>query len=355
MEDPITKENVFTIDIPKLALIRSVGSLDFDEAGKKLFRVQEILKEASDLDFQEILLKPDSNIVTSRTISLAEHMEWLRKFDVGAVTSPKDEHNNFITRVNGFYDDVYTQILMRILPFLREERRRKNPDQKQLDDEIKKVIQIRTDLEEELKNVRDETQHIRTTGKELGPAKGERATARLASHFDTEVVKYGKAAKNWFYTIIAGYTAVIILLIFLGVSVLSYSTQLSLLSANPTSSIASTTVTTLNSSMIWGAIVSKLVILAALWYGLSFVIKNYNVNSHLSAVNRHRAAVARTLEDFIAIEQQQQNPRLSEMLQNATDAMFKNAPIGYITKAEKESSNPVLQIINDLVGAKNAG
>ena len=107
--------------------------------------------------------------------------------------------------------------------------------------------------------------------------------------------------------------------------------------------------------VVWGAIISKLVIVAAFWYGLSFVIKNYNVNSHLASVNRHRATVARTLEDFIAVEQQQETPRLSEILQNATEAMFKNAPIGFISKAEKETGNPVLQIINEImgVGGKN--
>ena len=94
-------------------------------------------------------------------------------------------------------------------------------------------------------------------------------------------------------------------------------------------------------------------IIAALWYRLSFIVKNYNVNSHLAAVNRHRAAVARTLEDFIVAEQQQENPRLSEILQNATEAMFKHAPIGFVSKTEKESSAPVLQIVNDLIGIKN--
>lgn len=355
MENPITQDNVFDVDIPKLALDPRFGSLIFISSEKKLSKIQAALKEAHDLGFQELLPQPEISVINSRTNNLVTHLEWLRNFDIGAVSNAKDEHTNFNNRIDALYNDVHAHILMGILPFLREERRRENPDQKQFDNEIKKVIQLRTDLEDELKNVRNETQHIRATSKEVGTAKGERATARLASHFDNEVTKYFEDAKKWFYAIIVGYIAVIFLLVFLGVSVLSFSAQLSLLSATSTSLMSSTTVATLNSSMIWGAIVSKLVILTALWYGLSFIIKNYNVNSHLSAVNRHRAAVARTLEDFIAIEQQQQNPRLSEMLQNATDAMFKNAPIGYITKAEKESSNPVLQIINDLVGAKNTG
>lgn len=348
MDKEIIKENVFEVDVPKLALDSRFGSLVFENANKKLTKTQIWLKEVYDLGYEELLLDSDKNQVNNLTKKLIEHLEWLRKFDIGAVVNAKSEHDNFESRIDGFFNDVYSQVLMKYLPFLREERRRQNPDQQQLDEEVKKVVQIRSDLENELKGIREETQKIRTTNKEVGSAKGERAAVRLAAHFDKEVEKYQDGAKYWFWAVVVGYGLVVGVLIWLGIIAMSSIKQLTL--TIPTNDVS----VTLNPSVIWSAIVSKLVILAALWYGLSFVIKNYNVNSHLSAVNRHRAAVARTLEDFIAIEQQQEKPRLSEMLQNATDAMFKNAPIGYVSKTEKETSNPVLQIVNDLMGIRNS-
>lgn len=343
MDTEITAENVFEVDIPTLALDSRFGNLAFEGANKKLSKVQQSLQEIYDLGYDELLLGSDVNQVKSFTQRLAEHLEWLRKFDIAGdlVMNAKLEHDNFNNRVDNFYNEVYTQVLMRLLPFLREERRRQNPDEAKLDDEVKKVVQIRSELENELKGVREETQKIRTTNKEVSSARGERAAVRLAGHFDEEVLKYEKIAKRWFYSVIGGYSIIVGVLIWLGMAVASYVSQITALP-----NVVAT-------NGVWSVVLSKLVILAALWYGLSFIIKNYNVNSHLSAVNRHRAAVARTLEDFIAVEQQQEKPRLSEVLQNASEAMFKNMPIGYVSKTEKESGNPVLQVINDLMGIRN--
>lgn len=88
-------------------------------------------------------------------------------------------------------------------------------------------------------------------------------------------------------------------------------------------------------------------------YYAAFAIRNYNINSNLAAVNRHRAAVARTLEDFIAHEQQKEKPRLSEMMQEAAQAMFKQAPIGFISKAEKDTSSPIYKVVGDVIGMRN--
>lgn len=338
MSKKIDRENVFTIDVPKLALDSRFGSLVFENANKKLTKAQSYLKEVHELGYTELLNDNDTRQVEKLIGQLIEHLAWLQNFDIGAVANAKQEHDGFESRIDGFYNTVYDQILMRILPFLREERRREKPDEKQIDEEVKKIVQIRSDLENELGAIREETSKIRTTNKEVGSAKGERAAVRMAAHFDAEVTRYEGLAKYWLWGVIGGYAVVVGVLIWLGVMTASYVTQIITLPD------------TVDTSAIWSAVVSKLVILAALWYGLSFVIKNYNVNSHLSAVNRHRAAVARTLEDFIAVEQQQENPNISGILQNATDAMFKNMPIGFVSKTEKEASNPVLQIVNDLMG-----
>jgi len=338
---PITPENVLRTDIQELTLDKRFGSLVFDNAQKKLSKAQTWLKEVKDLKYEELLLDSDTKQVNNIIRKLAEHLEWVRNFEISSVPNPKQEHDGLNSRVDSFFNDVYSQIVMRILPFLRDERRKEKPDEHKLDEEIKKVVQLRTDLEKELKSVQEETEKIRITGKVVGSAKGQRAAVRMASHFDNEVARYEGLARKWLLGVAGGYLCVVGILIWLGVIMAIYLNQIIALSE------------TINTSSIWSAVISKLVILAALWYGLSFIIKNYNVNSQLAAVNRHRAAVARTLEDFVAVEQQQENPRLSEMLQNATDAMFKNMPIGFVSKTEKETSNPVLQIVNDLIGIKN--
>jgi hypothetical protein len=346
--EKIDDENVLSVDVESIAMDERFGSLKFEGANKKLKDIQSWLIEARDLGYDKLLIEGDINIVKSYTTDLKKHLQWLLTFDIASTaTNVKQEHDNFENLINKHYNNVYQTLVMRLLPFLREERRRQNPNERKLDEEVRQAAQLRADLEKELKTVRADIEQIKNTKQEVGAAKGERATVLLAAHFDNEVKGYEKTARYWFWSVVLGYAVVVGILAWLGMIASSHIDQLITLSVS-----ADGVGATLNSSVIWSAVISKLVIVAALWYGLSFVIKNYNVNSHLAAVNRHRAAVARTLEDFIAVEQQQEKPRLAEMLQNATEAMFKHAPIGFVSKTEKESGNPVLQIINGLMGAR---
>lgn len=340
-QEKITPENVFQVDIEKLALDSRFGSLVFENANKKLSKMQRWLKEAHDLGYKELLLEDEARQIDQLTNQLVEDLEWLRQFDIGSVNDAKVQHDQFEDQVDKHFNNVYKQVVKNHLPFLREENRRQNPEEKKLDDEVRKAAQLRSDLEKEFAQVREETEKIRTTGKEVGGAKGKRAAVRLATHFDTEATQYQDKADWWFRIAILGYVIVVGILLLFGWMAISYISALT------------TNAETTNTGMVLSVAATKLVIIAALWYGLSFVLKNYNVNSHLAATNRHRAAVARTLEDFLAVEQQQENPRLIEVLQNSAEAMFKNAPIGFISKTEKDSNQPVLKIVNDLMGLKN--
>jgi hypothetical protein len=326
INDTITAENVFDVDVPKLALDSRFGSLVFENASKKLSKAQKWLKEAHDLKYTELLLPTGIGQIDTLTNQLVVHLEWLRVFDIGAVTNPKDEHDQFNSRIDSWFNGVFTQLSMGFLPFLREERRRENPDEKQFDEEIKKVVQIRSDLEEGLKNVREETQKIRSTDKAVGTAKGERASVRLAQYFENEATKYQMSADDWYLWLKRSYGGIIAVVLGFG-GWYWFGTP----------------------SLTWQSGVAKLVFVATLWYGLSFLIRNYNINSHLAAVNRHRAAVARTLEDFIASSPEDK----TGVINSATDAMFKHTPIGFVSKTEKETGSPIYEIINNIMGARN--
>lgn len=328
--DKITIENVFEVDVSKLALDSKFGSLVFTNAEKQLKKAQTWLKEMHDLRFGELLLPNNISQVNNLTKKLVELLEWLRVFDIGAVQNAKYEHDQFNNRVDHFYNDVFTQISMGFLPYLRGERRRENPEEKSLEEEVQQITQLRAELEVELKKVREaseETKRVREETEKIRDAsKGERAAVRLANHFDDEARKYQTSADNWFKLVKVCYVSIVVIILGFG---LWYWIG--------------------KASLTWQAGFAKLVLVAALWYGLSFLIRNYNVQSHLAAVNRHRAAVARTLDDFLASSPEKQD----EMLRYATEAMFKHAPIGFISKAEKDNSSPIYEIINNMVGSRS--
>lgn len=174
--------------------------------------------------------------------------------------------------------------------------------------------------------VRADIEQIKQTKQEVGSAKGERAATRLAVHFEDEAKRYENAANWWSYAAAISY---VIVLATIGTFAVLYIRDLQ-------------TSTQINTTVWVSSGIAKLFFAVALWYGMQFIIRNYNVNSHLTAVNRHRAAVASTLEDFMA-----STPTATgEMLENGTNAMFKHITIGFISKNDGTTNNPVTEIIN---------
>ena len=388
-EEKITRENVFEVDIRKLALDDRFGALKFGYALDNLLKIQRWLKEAQDLNYQELLIGEDINIIEELINELVVDLEYIERFDIRESSNPTQEQDVFNHQTNDFYQKVYTEVVMRILLFLRDEKRREDPEQQKLDVEIAKVSEIRSGLEKEVKKIEDEVaklqndkselnnalqeaqseikqgattrsqledilkkakedtdrnanirselelrlkevkediKQIRGAKRNVSSAQGQRATANLSSHFDKESKHYEEIAKQWNFRITKGYFIVAIISVIFGVYIF------------------------VDPDIAWQQIVAKSAVLLVLWSGLYFCIRNYNINSHLCSVNRHRAAVAKTLDDFIAFEQQEEYPQLSEVLQNATDAMFKNVSIGYVSKPEQDTGSPILKIISDLIG-----
>jgi hypothetical protein len=319
-------ENVLEVDISKIALDDRFGSLKFDNANKKLTKIQQYLIEAKDLDFAELLLPNQADQVRNYQARLTTYLQRIQGFDVGSATgNPKGEHDQYEAEIDGFYNEIYEALPMKYLPFLREERRRENPDERKLDEEVRQAAQLRADLEEELVKVRADIEQIKNTKQEVGSAKGERAATQLARHFKEEARRYQDEADKYSLYLRVGYGFILLLFV---VFTLFYAFGVWTL--------------TLQTG------IPKLVLAGALWYGLSFIIRNFNINSHLAAVNRHRAAVAETLEDFLAT-----NPTATgEMLRNATEAMFRHTLVGYVSKSDSSSSNPMYEIVNTVMGSK---
>lgn len=337
----ITRSSVLEVPIKELAEKRSAQGLDFSETANKLVLIQNWLSDTIKFEFTSILSPDDCNQVIAYIDELIQRLEWLRVLDFGTLTSaPRPEFEAYVAAVNALHTRAYNFLFKDILPLLRDEIRRKNPDNEKIEEELKKIVGLRKDLEREVNEAKTEAEKIRSGIKDEGVAKGDRASLLLAVYFDDEVNRYTTSANRWLSVVMVGYGIVLFFLYYLGTLTEGYIEAI--IEVEKTIPIKD----------VWFLIISKIVILAALWFGLSFLIKNFNVNSHLAAVNRHRAAVARTLADFIVAEQSQEAPRLSEMLQSATNAMFKNSPIGFVSKTEKEASNPVLQIVNDVMGLR---
>ncbi|HMO77973.1 MAG TPA: hypothetical protein PKD95_02145 [Candidatus Paceibacterota bacterium] len=328
--EKISDENVLSVDVSAIAQDRRFDELTFDNAKKKLPKIQKWLIEARDLGAQDLLIEADRNLVSSLTKDLIQHLDNLLTFEIRTTnTTALSEHDALESRIDSFYNSVYQQLPMRILPFLRQEASLNSKDEKALADEQKAATQARKQAEDILDQLNKDLNEFSERKKQLENTAGEVGAKALAIYFKKETDGYQDKADVWFNAALGLYA--LFTSIVIGVAYYySFNKEGGW------------------SSLTWQEGVGKLAIFALLWYSLSFVVKNYNVNSHLAAINRHRAAVAGTLEDFLV-----SGPSATgEMLQNGTDAMFKHSPIGFITKAEKENGNPLLEIVNKIISPK---
>lgn len=189
--EDIDKNTVLEVNIASIALDERFGNLKFENASKKLSKVQEWLKEAKDLNYKALLLPEHILRLQDDTNFLVNKLKWLCNFDISTTAgNPKVEHDEFESQVDSFYNGAYESLKMKYLPFLREEQRLAKPEEKKLDEEVRKASQVRADLEAELKKVRADIEQIKDKKQEVATAKGERGAARLAAHFQEEISVY---------------------------------------------------------------------------------------------------------------------------------------------------------------------
>lgn len=329
-----TIENYDKVNIEELALNSKFGVLKFDNANKKLRKIQEWLKEAESLNYQNVLPVQAIKLIDGYKRQLVEDINWLENFDISTSSNPKQEHDSFENKIDSRFNSVHENLVLKYLTHLRQEAALKSQNAQELQEQQKAAIsaeQKYKDLAEKLdkrfieldakeKDIEEKKKQVETGHAELGAIK-------LAKHFENEAERYQTIADKWlkkrsiFYWAIIGILIIFALIYF----------ELGWDKVTPQLGIA------------------KIIFLSALWYGLSFTTRNFNIFSHLAAVNRHRLAVARTLEDFLESDPTRQ----AEILKYASEAMFKNAAIGFVSKTEKESSSPLYEIINNIFTSKN--
>lgn len=332
----IKPDNLKVLQIKQIALNKDkFGALTFDKAYPQLHELRKMLVEFDDLGYHNLLTTDEVRDADNFKERLTEYVKRINNLNPETdATFNKNVRDNLENEIDSFYRST-TRHLRSNLVFLRQEAARKSRGGEDLAEQQKAATQAEQKYKELAEKLESRFQELNRQEKELEEKKkqvesmhGELAAVRLAKHFQEEVDKYAQQSKDWIKIRSKFYWGIVIIII--GLAAIYFYVG-------------------------WDKIslqlgVAKIIFLSVLWYGLSFATRNYNINSHLAAVNRHRAAVARTLEDFF-----ESNPeKKSEMLKNATEAMFKHVPVGFVTKAEKDSGNPLFEIVNKIINPKNS-
>lgn len=337
--EEITKQSLESIDIKSLALNKNkLGSLTFDESYPLLEELRSLFVELKELNYEGLLLQDEIQQIERYIERFLELLKRLAKFDPSVDSNfNKMTHDAFENEVQSFHNEVFRS-LRGPLVYLRQEAARKAKDEKLLEEERKAVTRARKQTEELVLKLQKEYERLQKEKTKIEKTHGEVAAKYLAVHFDKQAKEYEEEAKKWLSRRNIFYY---LLIVVIAVNFIAYLSFFFLYKFGEIT-ISPREIFTIEYGLI------KLAIVATLSYGLSFASKNYTANAHLSAVNKHRRNVAQTLEDFLATDPD----RKEEMLKQATEAMFKHAPIGFIKHLDQKEIGPIEMIINRIINNK---
>ena len=335
--EKITEENVLTVDIPSIAHDRRFAELKFENAQKKLPKIQKWLIEGNELGAKELLNAEDLNSLKNLTKDLVQHLENLLTFEIRTTNdTASNEHQNIESRIESFYNSAYQKLPKDILPFLRQETARATSDVKELERSQKEAIKTKKEYEGYLEELKKQLGELGKRQQEISSKKGEIAAITFGNHFEQAATDYKVIAEDRWFSI--GKWSFIALLAVVSVNIIVYlvmfvGEKLIWWSLKPTDFF------TLEYALV------KLALLLLLSYLVGFSSRQYSINSHLAASNNHRKNIAETMRYFY--ESDIGDSAKTAIVDRGTEAMFKNLPIGHISKSEgRDSEGPIHQVIN---------
>ena len=152
----------------------------------------------------------------------------------------------------------------------------------------------------------------------------EAGVSTNAQIFLTDSANHAKVAKTWLISTIA--TASITLLVAIGFVYLSFQYT------------PSTTAEAIQ------YVVSKIILLSTLSFGIFWCARNYKSSKHNETLNKHRANALMTFRAFV--EGSEDQTIKDAILLQTSQAAFSNRPTGYESQEkETQTINPVVEIL----------
>lgn len=279
----ITDENILTVDVSSIATDRRFQDLKFEQSKKKLRKVQKWFFEVKELEYKEFLSNEDVVLIKNLLRKLKEIFSKLLAFESNTTkVTAKQEHDNLEASVEHYFNQVYREIPMRILPYLREELAKGGVDSKDLVSEQKAAADAKRVYLSLKKEIETELNQIRARRSEVEQKQGEFVAVALgkdfhnqSEHYEAEAVRWLAFRNKWFWTLfgLVGLNLVVYLFLF----VTDKLNKWRLMDPGDFFSIE------------YGVVKIAAVVLIS--YAIGFCSRNYNIKSGLATTNRHRKNV----------------------------------------------------------------
>ena len=310
-------ETMLSYKIEDLTREEELGTqFSFKESEENFVKIIDLFKRVKEVNLQEIPFNL-LNTFNGQLNQAITYFEQAKTFNP-AVNNAVNARAAIISNIQNNFDNYYTHSI----PILSVGLLNSND----LSLERSKINQLISDLENEKKVSKEESEKkLAELNSIIENAKSFATKAGVSKHssvFKTESNFHEAEAKKWlkFTTwILIGIVLAAIGLAFMG------------LLFKENNEIIQFTIT-------------KIVVLSALFYGLSLTNRNYKAHKHNKILNTHRQNALTTFETFsnAASDEQTKNAILLE----TTHSIFSNQQTGYLKKdGDGESSNKIIEII----------
>ncbi|MEK7569968.1 MAG: hypothetical protein AAB515_00795 [Patescibacteria group bacterium] len=324
MPQDINAENLPSLDIKAIALNRDrLGTLAFESVEPILEELKKLYTELDNLDYKTRLTLDEVNQIDTAKNQLVQYLTQLEQFDIQQAGA-KDVHDRIENEIKQHHNSIIKSF-RNYLVYLRQELALKSKSAEELQKERQDALQAKKQYDELTTQLKQQLEELGSQKQLIETGKGEVATKQLAHHFAKQANDYTESATRWLkfrnyfywaFFIIVGANVYVYLFSDRGIFTLQYG-------------------------------LVKLALLSAIGYAIAFSAKNYNIQSNLEAISRHRKNVAQTIEDFLGTNPA---PEVRDaMLKHATEALFRHFPTGYITKSESRDGGPLYEIVNNLI------
>lgn len=317
--DVITKTQVEDLIRPDLG-----RELNF-ESGKETFnRNLKLFKDLSNCNLENIPYNT-LNQLNNQAADFITRLKKVQDFSANQ-TNPVTVRDSIVQEFQNQYQTYFTTIHPIISYSIR-----KGTDFEKLENQAKGIVETLIDLQGEFQeDVNSKLKESESILDKIRNAAANVGVAQHSSHFEVEAEENHKTSIKWFW----GTIVMAILTIGWGIgSIFLY----------PNIDDTAKTIQ---------YVISKIIILSALYYGLIWSAKNFKALRHNYIVNKHRQNALKTFETFVKAAGDDIQTKNAVLLQ-ATYSIFSSQNSGYNSvDPDSESPNKIVEIIKNV--ASNA-
>ncbi len=311
-------EKMLSYSIEELTREEELGTqFSFKEIEEDFVKIIDLFKRVKEVNLQEV---PYSllNAINAQINEAITYFDQVKTFDP-TVNNAANTRTGLINNIQNKYDSYYTHSVP-ILSIgllnsndLSVERSKMNQLITELD---KQREESELESESKLKELNDILESAKSAATQIGVSKHSKVFQAESEFHETESKKW-LAYTTW---LLVGIVVFAIGLAFLG----------RLFKDN--AEIIQFTIT-------------KVVVLTALFYGLSITNRNYKAHKHNSIMNKHRQNALSTFETFTSAASADDQTKNAVLIET-THSIFSNQQTGYLkNEGDSDSNSKIIEII----------